>query len=363
MALPPILHVDDAASWRGGEQQVLYLHQGLVARGIESIVVCREGGALQRRLAQDGLPYACLPLRGSYDAFSGWRLGKMARRRGALVHTHTSHAHSIALWGSVLGGRFPLVVSRRVDFPIGPSGAGSRKYLTDRVEAFLAISSGVEAALAAGGVPREKIRRVPSGIDLRRFDEVTPDPSWKASMGVPADAPLLGNVAALAPHKDQATLLDAFARYRAKGGRGHLVILGEGELRPALERRVRELDLTAMVHLPGFVDDVLSRMASLDVFVLSSYLEGLGTAILDALALGLPVVATAVGGVPDAIEDGRTGLLVPPRDPAALASAMLSLDADGALRQQLARAGREAVRSFDVRITIERTVEAYRELA
>jgi glycosyltransferase involved in cell wall biosynthesis len=115
--------------------------------------------------------------------------------------------------------------------------------------------------------------------------------------------------------------------------------------------------------MPGFVDDVLGHMACLDVFVLSSYLEGLGTAILDAMALGLPVVATAVGGVPDAVTPGQTGLLVPPRNPQALAQALLTLESDPGLRGRLARTGREAVRSFDVRVTIERTLAAYREFA
>jgi glycosyltransferase involved in cell wall biosynthesis len=358
-----VLHVADARSWRGGEQQVLYLHRGLLDRGVDSTVVCAGGGAFHRRLREEQLPHRTLPLHGSWDPISAWRLGGLARASGALVHTHTSHAHGLALAASYLRGRFPLVVSRRVDFAVGRTPIGRFKYHSDRVDLFLAISSGVRDVLATGGVDPERIRLVPSGIDLGRFHGVQARPGWRDELGVAPGRLLVGQVAALAPHKDQATLLRAFARLRGMGVEAELVILGEGALRRELGRMRDELGLGDVVHLPGFTEEVLPRMACFDLFVLSSHLEGLGTAILDAMALGLPVVATRTGGIPDAVEDGVTGRLVPPRDPEALARALAELAGDADRRAMLGRAGRDrVVARFDVEKTVEGSLAAYREV-
>jgi len=353
-----VIHVDDARTWRGGEQQVLYLHRGLRARGIDSTVACPPGSAFARRLEEAALPHRTLALRGGHDLWSARRL---ASGPSTVLHAHTSHAHDLALWAARLGHRGPVVVSRRVDFPI--RGRWSlAKYRSRRVDRYLAISSGVEAMLREAGVTPERIRRVPSGIDFDRFEGVVPRAGWREALGLDPDAPLFGNVAALAPHKDQATLLRAFAVYRAGGGTGHLVVLGEGDLRGRLEALRTELGLDDVVHLPGFDPDILSAVASLDVFVMSSELEGLGTSILDAMALGRPVVATRTGGIPDAVRHEETGLLVPPRDPEALGAALLRLARDAGLRERVREGALRHVRGFDVRRTVEATLETYREL-
>ncbi len=358
-----ILHLDDARSWRGGEQQVLYLHEGLLEQGVDSLVVCPPDSAFAERLREHSLPFWALPQRGGFDPVAAWRLGGRARREGAIVHAHTSHAHSLALWASHLRGRFPLVVSRRVDFAVGKDAAGQRKYLSRRVDCYLAISSQVETVLREAGVPAARIRRVPSGVDLRRFEGLSADEEWRARLGLPEGRALVGSVAALADHKDQVALLRSFARLRRMGVDAHLVILGEGSERPRLEALRSELGLDERVSLPGFSRHILEKMLCFDLFVLSSKLEGLGTAILDAMALGLAVVATRAGGIPDAVVHEETGLLVPVGDVEGLAQAMASLLRDPARRRNFGEAGRRRVREhFDVRRTIERTLQVYREI-
>jgi glycosyltransferase involved in cell wall biosynthesis len=360
--MPTVYHLDDAMSWRGGEQQVAYLHRGLLARGWDSTVICRRGGALHQRLEAARLPHRAMTIRGSQDLHAAWKIGSLARKHRALLHAHTSHAHDLSLWASRLRGRFPLVVSRRVDFPVGRSFFARRKYLSDRIDRYYAISSAVESELLAASVAADRIRRVPSGIDLSRFPRVEPMPAWREAMKVAPDELLFGNVAALAPHKDQATLLRAFARYVDGGGRGKLVILGEGELRGDLEALRDRLRLRDRVLLPGFVSDILPRVRSLDVFVMSSSLEGLGTSILDAMALERCIVATRTGGIPDAIVDERNGILVPPRDPEALAAALHRLAQDAQLRRSLAAAAREDVQAFSVEHTVAMSEAAYLEV-
>lgn len=357
-----VLHLDDASSWRGGQQQVLYLHQGLLAHGVDSRVCCRRGGALHERLRTDRLPHYAVAHMGAHDLVGALKIGRLARAENAIVHAHSSHAHDLALWAHRLAGPFPLVVSRRVDFPVGTNLFGRHKYQSQRVSAYLAISSAVDNELREGGVKAARIHRVPSGVDFQRFETVEADWEWRRRFDLEPGELLFGSVAALAPHKDQDTLLRSFAAFLESGGRGRLVILGEGALRPRLEALREELGLNSRVHLPGFVDPVLPRMKSFDIFVLSSYLEGLGTAILDAMALGLPVVATRTGGIVDAVEDDRTGLLVEPRDPEGLARALRRLQSDAGQRQRMGQLALTRVREFDVRLTVEKTMAVYRQL-
>jgi len=357
-----IFHLDDARSWRGGEQQVLYLHEALLAGNWDSRVICAAGGELESRLQGLRLPHYALRIGGGHDLAAAWKIGGLLRAEAGLLHTHTSHAHDLALWASRLRGRFSMVVSRRVDFPVAQNFLSRRKYLNGRVDRYLAISSGVERALLQGGVPAAKIARASSGIRMDRFEEVHPRSDLRTELGVPDGAILFGNVAALAPHKDQATLLRAFELYLRDNGAGHLVIFGEGELRAELEKLRASLGIEERVHMPGFFTDILPRIRALDVFVLSSSLEGLGTSILDAMALERCVIATDTGGIPDAVQHERNGLLVPPNNAEALAAAMTRIETDGPLRRELGRNAVESVQRFDIQNTVEATERVYREV-
>jgi len=357
-----IFHLDDATTWRGGEQQVLYLHQGLLAQGHDSRVICPSGSAFHERLQQDRLPHYAIGMAGGHDPGAAWRIRRLLNESRALLHAHTSHAHDLGLWASRLGARARFVVSRRVDFPVGAGWTGRWKYRNRRVDRFLAISSAVEAELLRGGVEAARIRRVPSGVDLSRFEGIEPDLHWRSGLGLSPGQILFCNVAALAPHKDQATLLRAFRRFLDRGGSGKLVILGEGELRSELETLCSQLGMGGEVLMPGFTAEVLPRLLASDIFVMSSKTEGLGTSILDAMALARPVIASRAGGIVDAVDHDRTGLLVPPENPDAFADALLHLQGSASSRQRMGLAGQQKVEEFDVRRTVELTLAAYAEL-
>jgi glycosyltransferase involved in cell wall biosynthesis len=166
-------------------------------------------------------------------------------------------------------------------------------------------------------------------------------------------------VAALAPHKNHADLARAAAIVLRDRPEVRFAWVGEGECRPALERQIAELGIGGRVHLLGFRDDARALLAQFTVFALSSYLEGLCTSLLDAQALGVPVVATAVGGIPDVIEDGRTGLLAPSRDPQAFAARLLDALRDPAGAARRAGAARASVRAFSADAMVERTLQEY----
>jgi L-malate glycosyltransferase len=181
---------------------------------------------------------------------------------------------------------------------------------------------------------------------------------------LPHQAPVVGNVAALVPHKGQRYLIDAAHLVVQEIPDARFVILGEGELREHLEKQVREHHLEKHVLLPGFRTDVLGCIKGFDLFVMSSVTEGLGTSLLDAMACSRAIVATRAGGIPEIVEDEVNGLLVPTRDHTSLARAIVRALKDDALRRKLGEAGFARVNErFTVERMVEKTADVYARVA
>ena len=194
--------------------------------------------------------------------------------------------------------------------------------------------------------------------------QVEPAANIHAEFWLPRHAPIVGAVAALTQEKGHKYLIDAAALVVREVPDARFVILGEGDLRPALERQIKELHLDKHVVLPGFRADILSFIKGFDVFVMSSLFEGLGTSLLDAMALSKATVASDTGGIPEVVSHGETGLLVPPRDARELASAIATLLKDPERRERMGRAGLERVkRLFSAEEMVEKTLEVYRRHA
>jgi glycosyltransferase involved in cell wall biosynthesis len=345
-----VLHVDTAAGWRGGQNQVLLTASGMAVRGRATAVACRRDGVLGSRAAAAGLAVHPLPFRGDLWPPAILALARLLRReRPRALLLHDPHAVSAGLVAARLARRPVLVAVRRVDFPLRSRLSRAKYAACDRV---VVVSRAIGAVVEASGIAPGRLRLVYEGVPDR-----SPTPGGHevlASLGVPGGAPVIGNVAALTGHKDHATLVEAMALLRPRVPEARLVILGEGSLRGALEALVRERGLQDRVLLAGFRRDLDRLLPAFSLFCLSSRLEGLGTSLLDAMAFGLPVVATAAGGIPEAVEDGVTGRVVPPRDPTALADALAAVLADEPGRQALGAAGR---RRFLERFTADRMVE------
>ena len=212
------------------------------------------------------------------------------------------------------------------------------------------------------GIPASQVTVVHDGIDVGRVQRL-PSLDLHVEYWLPHGVPVIVNVGALVGHKGQKHLLDAMPLVMREMADVHLVILGEGELRVPLEKQVKELHLERAVRLPGFREDVLSLMKSADLFVMSSVTEGLGSAVLDAMAMGLAVVATRAGGIPEAVVHGETGLLVPPGEPAPLARAIVRLLKDPVVRSQYGHAAQARVaEQFGVDKLVEGTLAVYREV-
>lgn len=361
------LHIDTARSWRGGQNQVLLTIDGLRAIGHRAALVAHPEGELRRRAAE-GMELIPLAPRTEVDLSAGWRLARVIKRLAPdVVHAHDPHGVAMASLALSLGsasssGRAPaFVASRRVDFRLKGNSFSRWKYR--QVDCFIAASEAIRQMLVADGVPPERTVTVHEGVDVDRIAAVPPVNVHEA-FWLPHGAPVVGNVAALVPHKGQRHLIDAAHIVMRDLPDARFVILGEGELRPALEHQVHEFHLEKHVLLPGFRTDVIGCIKGFDLFVMSSVTEGLGTSLLDAMACGRPIVATTAGGIPEVVVHGETGLLVPPRDHDALARAILALLADPARRERMAAAGLARVRErFTVERMVAATAEVYARLA
>jgi glycosyltransferase involved in cell wall biosynthesis len=360
-----VLMVDSERTWRGGEAQLRLLIRGLLDRGVAVELAAPPRSQIFERTRQFDVPFHPVSIGGGMDVVSAWRLrGAIRRGRFDIVHSHASHAHSVAFMAcaAIPADRRPFqVVSRRVDFAVATNKLSGVKYRRG-ADLYLAISNGVRDVLIDGGIPADKIRLVPSGIDLDKFARVGDNDYVKDEFGIADDTPVVGNVAALAPHKSQIDFVRAARTVADRYPAARFLIVGEGKLRPKLASQVHELGLAGRVVLTGFREDPLEIMSTFTCFVLSSYLEGLGTSVMDAQAMGIPVVATRTGGVPDIVEDGVSGLLVPPRDPAALAAAIIRMLGDAELRQDVVNEALARSRGYDYRHTVYKTLAAYREL-
>lgn len=343
--------MDSARSWRGGQNQVLLTALGQSRLGHAVGLACQAGGALEARARAAGLDVHPLRFQGDLSPLAAWGLrGLVAGWRPDVLQLHDPHALLAGLFASGAAPHAQRVATRRVDFPL--RGRLSRlKYRS--CARVIGVSRGVLDVLRAGGIPDQRLRLVHEGVADR-----PPQPGGRsvlAELGIPPGAPLVGNVAALTDHKDHGTLLAAAARVLAERPEARFLILGEGELEAGLRAKAQGLGIARQVVFAGFRGDLDRLIPCFDVFCLSSHTEGLGTSLLDAMAFGRPIVATAVGGIPEAVENGKNGWLVPARDATALAQALVRLLGDERLGTEMGRAGR---RIYEERFTAERMVEA-----
>ena len=355
-----VAHIDEQKGLRGGEQQASWLVRGLFERGVANLLVGRPGQAfIAMHEDLDGLERVALPLRGEADLYSALRLAGIARKRGVdILHAHTSHAHGIAVLAVLFGAPCRVVVSRRVNFR--PKSHRLNRWKYDQADCILCVSHTVRDTLLRFGLSEARVRTVHSAVDRERA-LMAPVP--REALGIADGTPFLFSAGSLVSHKDHHNLLEAFARVRQSIPDATLCIAGDGPLDAPLKKQCETLNLNDSVHFLGYRADAPGITRSADLYVSSSWSEGLGTSILEALAAGTPVVVTEAGGAREMVIPETTGLLVPVRNPDALAGAIVRSLRDRENARGMAARGMVHVRdSFSVEKMVSGTVEAYEEL-
>lgn len=355
-----IIHIDTETEWRGGQQQAVYLIEGLIKSGRESVLICKKGSKLENYAIENNIPVKTLPLSFEGDIFSAIRIASYAKQNKAtLIHCHNSHALSIGLLASLFV-KIPLVASRRVDFPLQDNFFSKLKYNNPKLSALVCISDNIRRVISKDGIPEAKICVIRSAIDLNRVN--SSDNRHIIKNSLPPHSLLIGTVAALTGHKDYPNLIKAASIVLKKHPEVLFMAVGDGKLVQATKHLIANRGISERFILAGHQDNVYDYIKAFDIFVLASKLEGLGTSVLDALNCGKACVCTDAGGIPEMISNRKNGILVPKKDPHALAQALTLVIEDADLRRDLGKNASESVKAFDIAVNVQKHIELYDRL-
>jgi len=332
-----IVHTEASCGWGGQEIRILTEARGLIARGHEVSLLCPAEAPILSEAARHGVPAQALPigrknLRGLL-AMRRW----LKARRVDIINTHSSTDSWLAALACLFSTDAPAIVRTRHISAAVPDNASTRWLYTRATRHIVTTGTKLKAQLVAdNGFPAARITSVPTGIDTQRFCPAD-RASARRELGLDENARLIGIVATLRSWKGHEYLLDAFASLAAPDWQ--LLIVGDGPRRQALEDKVATMNLGQRVRFTGHQRNTERWLQALDIFCLPSYAnEGVPQALLQAMLVGLPIVTTPVGSITEAIDDRQTGLIVPPRDTAALAQALSRLIAAPELAARLGAA-------------------------
>jgi glycosyltransferase involved in cell wall biosynthesis len=355
-----VAHFDTGREWRGGQAQILMLTEGLARRGVSNVLLAPPGPLFERAQASGVEVESWRPV-GDLDVFALARALSVLRARGVdVVHCHSARAHAVGVPAARIARARAVIVSRRVAEPVAGHPLSAFKYRMP-VDRYLCVSRAVMETMRAAQVPESKLVLVPSGVVLS--PPVAAEPaSLRVLIGAPASAPIVVTPAALTLEKLHEDLLRAAPAVLQQVPEVRFVWLGDGPRRAALEHLRDQLGLQGRVFLLGFRPDARALVAQCTVAALASELEGIATALIEAQAAGVPVVATRVGGIPEVVHDGVSGRLVPPHDSGALAAALIEALTQPERARAWSEQARLGVMQFDIERTVDRTLDEYRRV-
>ena len=354
-----VVHLETGNHVYGGALQVLLLVEGLARRGIENVLVVPTGSAVEEEALRRGLPVKGVPMAGEADMAFPFRFRRLLKEEGPdLVHLHSRRGADTLGAVTTKVARIPTVLSRRVDNPEAAWSLGAKYRLFDAV---ITISEAIRRVLVEQGVPEEKVRCVHSALDPAPFEEPCSREGFREEFGLSEEDRVVGMAAQFIQRKGHQTLLEAIPSILEAHPTARFLLFGRGPLQEDVGRMVREMGLEASVRLPGFRGDLPDLLPCLDLLVHPATMEGLGIILLQASAAGIPIVASAVGGIPEAVAHGENGLLVAPGDPSALAGAVNDLLADPVRARRMGDEGRRRVKErFSVDRMVEENLSVYR---
>jgi len=365
----PVLFVHGIAEIGGAERELLVMLDRLPQRGYRPIVVCQDRGPLVVELERRGIETRMAPM-------PPWRkLFAYPQRAGAVRALHDVIAavrpvliHVNDIWWvpqtrCAVEGLAPVPIVAHVRQEIEPAKAG--RYELAQADLVFPVSRQIQQSLEKGGVRPERLRTLYSGLDMTRVVDQKSGLDARRRFGIPAEAPVIGTVANLFERKGYEVMIEALPTIVKTSPAVHYLIVGSGDA--AYEARLKAmaeaLRLESRVHFAGFQQSVYPCLAAMDLYVHPALMEGFGIAVLEAMAMRKPVVATTTGGLPEIVQEGETGMLVPPGDSKALAKAVSSLLQDPARCRQLGEAGRARVAAhFTVEAMMDGLVSGYESL-
>ena len=355
-----ILHVEAGERYYGGARQVAYIIEGLAGYGVSSVLACPIDADIADEVGSWAEVHE-LAMGGDLDIGMVWRLAKLIRTvRPDIVHLHSRRGAD--LWGAIAAKitGTPCVLSRRVDNP-EPRWLVALKYrLYDHV---ITISEGIREVLLSEGLAPHRVSCVRSAVDAEPYLSSADRDEMRREFDLPQDAIVIGMVAQLIPRKGHRYLIEATEALSKDYSNLRVLFFGRGALQSELENEISRRGLTAIIRFTGFRTDLPRWLGALDILAHPADMEGLGVSLLQASAAAVPIIASRAGGLPEAVADGVSGILIPPGDAMALVSELRRLLDDKELRQQMGSSGRERIRAeFSVDAMVKGNYSVYKFL-
>lgn len=355
-----VLHLDSEASWRGGEQQIAYLIESLNQK-VNHYVAGKAGSELSQYCSNNSIPFFPLSF-GATKIKASWQLASLCKKEAIdIVHMHSANAHTVGVYSTLLGNKSKLILSKRTDFAVKKNFLSQFKYNHSSIKRTLCVSHTIKDILLRTSKPAGPVDVIHSGINPAKFN--IDKKCLKSKLKIPKDCFLIGNTSALADQKDYFTFLNVAKELVGLNPLFHFVIIGDGPMKKSIQDYCNKLGLEDRVHFTGFMYDLPKYLESLDLFLITSKTEGLGTSILDAMICKIPVVATNAGGITESVLDNKTGLTCPIADTQCLAQAVEKIFNNQALTNTLCEnAYQNVLTNFHYQVTANKTFEAYEKV-
>jgi glycosyltransferase involved in cell wall biosynthesis len=315
-----ILHLSSERSWRGGEQQMAYLIGESSKQGVQNFVIARKDSAFAEHCKKQNIQLLEVGFKNEVDVFSVFKIKKFCKEHQIdLIHAHSSHSHALAVLSCVFGNRTPTILSRKVDFPIKSNWLSHWKFNHRSIAHIICVSDAIKEILLVDLKDKSHLTTIHDGIDLNRFHGIKGKNLLKKEFGVDANKKIVANISAIAPHKDYFTFVDTAEILLQERDDLHFFIIGDGPLKAEIENYVSSKNLNQHITFTGFRNNVADLFPDIDVFLMTSKTEGLGSTLLDAAANKVPIVSTNAGGIPEFVAHEITGLLANTQDAKQLA--------------------------------------------
>ncbi|MDA8215208.1 MAG: glycosyltransferase family 4 protein [Nitrospiraceae bacterium] len=346
-----MLHTESSKGWGGQENRTLQESIGLKRLGVRVIILCQPDSVLAKRAHAEGIEVRTCKMRKSYDLFAiKYMLNLIKNEKIDVVSTHSGRDSLLAGIAGRLSRRKPIIVrTRHLALPI--TSKVTYSLLPHKV---VTVSEYVRQYLINEGISSEKVIAIPTGIDISRFDPNKPDGNLRQELGLKSDVPIVGTIAILRKKKGHHILLEAIPLILKKIPDAVFVFAGDGPQKENIITKIEQLGLADKVFLLGLRKDIPNILKSINVFVLPTLQEALGTSFIEAMSMEKPVIGTDVGGVGEVIRDGINGYLAEPNNPPALADAVIKILED---RERAMAMGIEGRKIVEQNYTVEKMCE------
>lgn len=362
-----VLHISSGRTWRGGEQQIAYTLKYL-PRDVENHLILHPNLLNKKKNAFHAHLLYPISIKNSIDVFAIFSIRKIIRNiQPDIIHMHDSKGHGVMIWYAFLfRSRIPLMITRRVLFNMAPTGIRRWKYNFPTIKKIISVSKAIEKKLKVLVFNNDRLTTIYDGIEI-----LEPVPSQKDKIrqqliqkfNLPEDAIIIGNVGALTSEKNHQTFIEAAKLVYENRKNARFLIFGEGILHKELKLMIEKLELKGIVILAGFHTNAKSLIAGFDMSVSTTLMEGLGTSLLDSFNVGVPVIASSIGGVPEIIKHGKTGLLIDPNKTEDVVEKILSLIDNPELSSQLINNAFKHLELFDIRKNTLKLLEIYQQIS